>query len=299
MPDQTQFTFAGTDPSPSSNPTPPPAPDDTSSRATKRGDRKRPLWAKIFGRMLAPWVELKIEPEELGSLLPGDRRIVYVLEDYGMSNALLLERAAREARLPSPLVALPNDPVGRKRAYLALSRRNIGGTLERAMEIATGNEHPKHGKNRSESLARLIAAHRADPTLDVILVPVSIYVGRAPEKQKGWFSVLFSENWQLVGRFRRFLSILLNGRDTLVRFSPPIELRTIVDEGLPEAQTVRKLSRVLRTHFNRVRAAVVGPDLSTRRLLIDNVLAAPDVRNAIEDQARRDGTKVGEGIFYC
>ena len=37
-------------------------------------------------------------------------------------------------------------------------------------------------------------------------------------------------------------------------------------------RTVRKLSRVLRTHFNRIRAAIIGPDLSTRRLLIDKVL---------------------------
>ncbi|QYR53210.1 glycerol-3-phosphate 1-O-acyltransferase PlsB [Lysobacter soyae] len=294
MPDQTQFTFSDGGSQPSAPPPSPKPGDEVTVRAASRLGRKRPLWAKIFGRLMAPWVELKIEPDDVLSVSPDHRPIVYVLEDYGMSNALILERAARESGMPSPLVPLPHDPVGRKRAYLALSRRNIGGTLERAMEIATGNEHPKHGKNRSESLARLIAAHRADPTLDVLLVPVSIYVGRAPEKQKGWFSVLFSENWQLVGRFRRFLSLLLNGRDTLVRFSPPIELRTIADEGLPEAQTVRKLSRVLRTHFNRVRAAVVGPDLSTRRLLIDNVLSAPDVRSAIEDQARRDGSKVGE-----
>ena len=78
----------------------------------------------------------------------------------------------------------------------------------------------------------------------------------------------FSENWALVGRFRRMLAILLNGRGTLVRFSPPVSLRGIVDEGLPPERTVRKLSRVLRTHFNRIRTAVIGPDLSTRRLLI-------------------------------
>ena len=58
--------------------------------------------------------------------------------------------------------------------------------------------------------------------LDVHLVPVSIFVGRAPDKQSGWFAVLFSENWALVGRFRRLLGLLLNGRNTIVRFAPPI-----------------------------------------------------------------------------
>src|SRR5690606_34641156 len=96
------------------------------------------------------------------------------------------------------------------------------------------------------------------------------------------------------GRFRRLLALLLNGRDTLVRFAEPVSLRETVAEGLPPERTVRKLQRVLRAHFRRIRAAVIGPDLSTRRLLVDKVLAAETVREAIADQARRDSTTVAE-----
>ena len=123
------------------------------------------------------------------------------------------------------------------------------------------------------------------------MVPVSIFVGHAPNRSRGRFSVLFSENWAIVGRFRRLLAILLNGRDTLVQFAPPVALRGIVAEDLPPERTVRKLSRVLRTHFRRLREMVVGPDLSTRRMLVDKVLAADSVREAIADQARRDKSK--------
>jgi len=241
----------------------------------------RPLWAKLLGKLLEPWIALKLEPEDPAQFDDG-RPVCYVLEDYGLSNALILDRACQEAGLPSPLIPLAGDPLGRKRAYVALSRRHAN-----ALGLAPGAEHKTH----SGSLARLLQAHRADPALDVQLVPVSIFVGRAPDKQSGWFSVLFSENWTLVGRFRRILAILLNGRGTLVRFSPPVSLRTIIDEGLPPERTVRKLSRVLRTHFHRIRAAVIGPDLSTRRLLIDRVLASEPVKQAIADQARRDGSK--------
>ena len=244
----------------------------------------RPLWARLLGKLIEPWIELKLEPEDPAAFDDG-RPVCYVLEDYGLSNALILDRACEEAGLPSPLTPLPGDPLGRKRAYVALSRRNAN-TLA-ALGLAPGPEHKTH----SGSLARLLQAHRDDPGLDVQLVPVSIFVGRAPDKQSGWFSVLFSENWTLVGRFRRLLAILLNGRGTLVRFSPPVSLREIVDEGLPPERTVRKLSRVLRTHFHRIRAAIIGPDLSTRRLLIDRVLAAEPVKQAIADQARRDGSK--------
>ena len=243
----------------------------------------RPWWATLAGWVLQPWIGLKIEPQAPPELVDA-RPVCYVLEDYGLSNALILDRACSETGMPAPLRPLPGDPLGRKRAYVALSRRNAGGTLA----LATGQAPPK--KTHSESLARLLEAHREDPALDVQLVPVSIFVGRSPDKASGWFSVLFSENWAIVGRFRRLLAILLNGRDTLVQFAAPVSIRELLAEDLPPERSVRKLSRLLRTHFNRLREAIIGPDLSTRRLLIDKVLASPPVKEAISDQARRDSS---------
>ncbi|MEF3082174.1 glycerol-3-phosphate 1-O-acyltransferase PlsB [Luteimonas sp. SMYT11W] len=252
--------------------------------AAPRRAVRRPWWAGLLGWLMGPWIGLKVEPQTPETLVD-HRPVCYVLEDYGLSNALILERACREAGLPSPLQPLPGDPLGRKRAYVALSRRNAGG----ALAMATGQ--PQSKATHSESLARLLEAHRRDPALDVQVVPVSIFVGRSPDKNNGWFAVLFSENWTIVGRFRRLLAILLNGRDTLVRFAEPVDVRPLLAEGLDAERTVRKLSRVLRTHFNRVREAIIGPDLSTRRLLVDKVLASPAVKDAIADQARRDNSK--------
>lgn len=254
-------------------------------RAPVRAAR-RPWWARFMGWLADPWLGLGIEPQAPMELIDS-RPVCYVLEDYGLSNALILDRACRDAGLPSPLVPmpLPNDPLGRKRSYVALSRRNANSLI------------PEKGstKSHSGSLARLLQAHRSNPQLDVQLVPVSIFVGRAPDKASGWFSVLFSENWAIVGRFRRLLAVLLNGRSTIVRFAPPVSLRSTVDEavrdGLDPERTVRKLSRVLRTHFHRIREAIIGPDLSTRRLLVDQVLASEPVRQAIAEQAKRDKSK--------
>jgi glycerol-3-phosphate O-acyltransferase len=257
----------------------------------------RPWWAKLLSKLIEPWIELRIEPLPAG-LSADPRPVCYVLEHYGLSNALILDRACRLAGLPSPLRPLPvaGDPLGRKRAYVALSRRHAGSALSTAANLATDLASGKAPaiaakKSHSESLARLLDAHRINDALDVRLVPVSIFVGRAPERQSGWFSVLFSENWTIVGRFRRLLAILLNGRDTTVQFAVPVSLREVVGEGLPPERTVRKLSRVLRTHFNRIREAVIGPDLSTRRLLIDKVLGSEPVKQAIADTARRENSK--------
>ncbi len=262
-------------PSPAGTPPPPAGP--------RPADARRPWWARLLGWIADPWLDLKLEPSQLPRDDP--RPVCYVLEDYGLSNALILDKACRQAGLPSPLVPLPGDPLGRRRAYVALSRRNAAPLIPDQRPAA---------RTHSDSLARLLQAHRADPALDVRLVPVSIFVGRAPDRHSGWFSVLFSENWAIVGRFRRLLALLLNGRDTLVRFADPISLRETVAEGLPPERTVRKLQRVLRAHFRRIRAAIIGPDLSTRRLLVDKVLAVETVREAIADQARRDGTRPAE-----
>ncbi|MBN8793271.1 MAG: glycerol-3-phosphate 1-O-acyltransferase PlsB [Stenotrophomonas nitritireducens] len=241
---------------------------------------RRPLWSRLLGRLIEPWLGLKIEPEQLQH--DPAQPVVYVLEDYGLSNALILDKACRDAGLPSPLVPLPGDPTGRKRAYVALSRRSSNNALI---------PEQRGARTHSDSLARLLQAHRANPALDVQLVPVSIFVGRAPDKQSGWFAVLFSENWALVGRFRRLLAVLLNGRDSIVRFAAPISLRETVEEGLEPERTVRKLQRVLRAHFRRIRESIIGPDLSTRRLLVDKVLEADTVREAIAAQAKRDNSK--------
>ncbi|KFN43827.1 glycerol-3-phosphate 1-O-acyltransferase PlsB [Arenimonas oryziterrae] len=254
---------------------PPPAPTPPPAPAGKRA--RPPLWARLIEKLLVPWIEIKREPAVPPFTL--DRPVCYVLENYGLSNTLILDRACREAGLPSPLATLPGDPLGRKRAYVALSRRG-GGLWTR----------PKN-KNHSDGLSRLLMAHRLYPDQDVQVVPVSIFVGRAPSRQSGWFSVLFSENWALVGRFRRLLAILLNGRDTVVQFSPSVRVWEILDEDLPHERTVRKVSRMLRAHFRKIRSAVIGPDLSTRRLLVDRVLDAEPVRKAIADQARRDGSE--------
>ena len=64
--------------------------------------------------------------------------------------------------------------------------------------------------------------------------------------------------------------------------------REAVAEESSAERGVRKLQRILRAHFRRVRAAVIGPDLSHRRTLIDGVVNAAPVQQAIENNASRD-----------
>ncbi len=246
---------------------------------TARGEAVRAPWRlRLLGRLLETWVRIRREPADVQAMLKPGVLICYVIEHHGLSNALILEQACREAGLPSPLVPLSPLAPRRKRSHFALSRRD-GWLIGRARRGApTG------------MLGELVATLELAPDEDVQLLPVSIFVGRAPNRQSGWFRVLFSENWVVVGRFRRLLALLLNGRDTHVQFSAPVSLRAVLaeEQGQRNERIARKVARVLRAHFRRIRAAVIGPDLSHRRTVVDAVLNAEPVREAIAATASKE-----------
>jgi glycerol-3-phosphate O-acyltransferase len=238
--------------------------------------QRAPWWFNLAGQLLQPWVRIRRDPAEPAALLQAGVPVCYVIERDGFSDALILQRACREAGLPNPMQALAGTR--RRRSVFALARRD--GWI--------------FGRNRkrapNEPLRQLVRSLEGMPDRDIQIVPVSIYVGRAPSRDSGWFRVLFSENWVMVGRFRRLLALLLNGRDTVVHFSAPVSLRNVLTESgeiAPERFT-RKIARVLRTHFHRIRAAVIGPDLSHRRTVVDAVLNAEPVRAAIAANAAKE-----------
>lgn len=236
-----------------------------------------PGWLRLTGALLRPWIRIQRTPEDVRALLPDDPRpTIYVIERYGLSDTLILEQACREAGLPSPYAVADHLPIKRRRAVVTLSRRP---------RLFGRPPHP----TRSETLSLLADVVHRHVDQDVRLVPVSIFVGRAPQRDSGWFRVLFSENWVVVGRFRRLLALALNGRDTLVEFAAPVSLREVIAGQSSAERGVRKLGRILRVHFRRVRAAVIGPDLSHRRTLIDGVVNATPVQNAIAAHAAREG----------
>ena len=235
-----------------------------------------PWWLRALGALVEPWLRIRREPVDASAQINPALPVCYVTERYGLSDTLILEQACREAGLPEPLQPVQFGSLRKQRAMFALSRRD--GWLFRRPRSRT----------HSETLAQLLDSVRSQPDLDIQLVPVSIFVGRAPDRQTEWFRVLFSENWVVVGRFRRLLSLLLNGRSTIVQFSTPISLRLALADERDAPNTLRKVSRVLRVHFQRLRALVIGPDLSHRRTLIDAVLNADPVRATIATAASKD-----------
>lgn len=239
------------------------------------------LFLLLARKLLYVFVRTTILPENLQQLgIDPDKPVCYVLQTRFLSNLLVLEKETRKAGLPRALKPM------------SFATPGVGGLPreDRAMFFLTRGENPSLlQRNRfaySPRFIRLVEAVRAHPELDVQLVPVTILWGRSPDKESSLFKLLFADSWSTPGMLKQFITILLHGRQTFVKFSAPVSIRDIVNENLSEEITLRKLARVLRVHFHRQREMAIGPDLSHRRILVNSILQAPSVQQAIASEMR-------------
>jgi glycerol-3-phosphate O-acyltransferase len=240
-----------------------------------------------FERLLLPlvrwfvalWVRPSVLPDDVRDRLvgaPGGARpLVFVLEKRSVVDVAVLEYVCRERGLPSPLA-----PTGPRRL---LSRSVL------FLERRTGLFGARVDRRMPEALRTLSAAAAQDVTFDCDLVPVSLFWGRAPGRERSWFRLMVAEGWDIGGRFRKFLSLLINARNLVVLFGDTLTLQPSLGEtrGMPRGP--RRLWRQLRTQFRHQRVATIGPDLSHRRTIVAQVLRTQSVRQAV----RRDMSEKG------
>src|SRR5580698_3645142 len=234
-------------------------------------------WRWSVRKILGLWVRVTIKPEDaVAAIVARPRPVCYVLELESHTDFAVLNGVCAKHNLPRPTRRLMMGGKRADRAYFELTRRPslFGG---------------RNAARAPRYLEQLIDAATAHPQFDVDLVPVAIFWGRAPHKEISWWRLPFTEDWILVGRFRKILSVIFNGRNTLVYFGEPIRLREIIDEGLSEPRSVRRALRSLRTILRAQRASSIGPDLSHRRTMVLQVLKTQAVRQAVrnEMQARQ------------
>jgi glycerol-3-phosphate O-acyltransferase len=234
----------------------------------------RPLYW-LAGKVFGVWARPAIQPDAPAQLIADpEAAVCYVLESGGLTDLLALERACALSGMPSPTGSFDFCERRFSRRFVVL-RPLTGLIFRRRAPTASGRLH------------QLVGAAQQHCE-DLLLIPVAIYWGRSPDKERSIFKLLFSENWEVVGRTRKFFATLVHGRNTLLRFSDPLALSAIVQDGLEAPLAVRKVSRILRVHFRQRRAATVGPDLSNRRTLAKQVMLMPSVRRAIEIEAGGD-----------
>ena len=232
----------------------------------------RPLYW-IAGKAFATWARPVVQPDDPAKYLTGEEaEVCYVLETGGLADTLALERICKMHGMPSPYSSLSFGGIHENRRLIVL--RRMGGFMFRRKRLSG-----------SMPLKRLVEASANAGGTELSLIPVAIYWGRSPDKERSLLKVLFSENWDVAGRTRKFFATVLHGRNTLLRFSEPAALSSIIQEGFESELAYRKVSRILRVHFRKRRTATVGPDLSHRRTLVNQVLMNPQVRRVIKSES--------------
>lgn len=229
------------------------------------------IYYKLLNLPLSTLVKSKSIPAdpcaELG--LDTSRPIMYVLPYNSKADLLTLRAQCLAHDLPDPLQPLEID----------------GTQLPRYIFIHGGPRVFTWYTPKEESIKLFhdyLDLHRSNASLDVQMVPVSVMFGRAPGREKG------EENppLRLLNGVQKFFAISWLGRDSFVRFSPPVSLRRMATEHGTDKTIAQKLARVARMHFARQRLAAVGPRLPARQDLFNKLLASKAIARAVEDEAR-------------
>ena len=209
--------------------------------------------------------------------------LVYAFANRSLADILLLDLVAAQNGLPSPVAPLPqhdearrffflNRPTGLWRRHIMRKTTGASARMRRLEAKLRGTEAPPTDEQRQTALW---------------LVPVSIFWGRAANKDRSWVRSLFSEGWAMSSRFRRTLILLFNRRDILLQFGEPLPWHDIVYAGgdaVSPGRVTRRTARLLRVKFRNQKVAALGPDLSHRRTLVTQILRSASVAAAIADE---------------
>jgi glycerol-3-phosphate O-acyltransferase len=235
-------------------------------------------WRWSVRRTLSLWVRVTIKPDDAAATIAArSRPVCYVLERESQTDLAVLSMVCAGMSLPPPERRLRIGMRRADKAYFDLIR-------------PAGWFTTRHDVRAPRYLTQLVAAAAAHPDFDVDLVPVAIFWGRAPHKEASLWRLLFAEDWMLVGRFRKAMNVLVNGRNTLVHFGEPVRLRDALADDMSQQRSVRWVLRTLRGSLRAQRASTIGPDLSHRRTLVAQLLKTADVRRVVRREMQTRGT---------
>lgn len=235
---------------------------------------------RLLQSLLFRIVRVKTVPE-LGAAvdLAPDIPVFYALHVRQFSALLVLDRAVSQLGLPSATldwstrVSNHSESGDEQSQFFFLTRRGQPSPLQR------------DAYRYSDRLTRLVQRACADSHFEVQIVPVSIFWGRAPINQDSLIKALFADNWVTPGFINQTLRLLIHGRQTLLRFSKPILLQSTLGEGRDPGLALRRTARLLRAEFKRERELVLGPNLSHRQVLVNDLVASQPVQGGIAAEA--------------
>ncbi|GAA5017960.1 glycerol-3-phosphate 1-O-acyltransferase PlsB [Acinetobacter puyangensis] len=216
---------------------------------------------------------------------PQQKLTLYVLQNYSRSNAVLLDNETKRLNLPRALHPLNLSDVHEKKSVIFLQHRNQNNLLN----------PPAH--TLPPRLLRLIEALDQHPELDVELIPVTILWGREPDKEDSWLKLLFTDSWSTPGKIKQLVNIGVHGRQTYIEFHEAQSLSALTDYAkmhYPNLSPATYVVSNLNQYLDSKREAVLGPDLSDRRNVMQSLIKSRDVQEAILQESIRSKISVEE-----
>tara|TARA_R110001592_G_scaffold175308_2_gene414344 strand:- start:2860 stop:5352 length:2493 start_codon:yes stop_codon:yes gene_type:complete len=245
------------------------------------------LLFSLLRKILFLWVKTEVKGVEEDDLqLDPNKPVCYVLQYRSLSARLVLEQACLKSSLPSSQSALKIGDHKVKRSVFFLYEPQGNLFYKRQTPTVSG---------RLKQIIHDVAEQTGDDNesaLDVQLVPVSLFWGRSPEKEKSWLKLLLSDGWSVPSHLKQLFIILLHGRRTLIQFNQALSVQQIYQECKHDTErSARKTARILRVHFRRVRQTVLGPNLSHRQNLVQGIINSPEVKASIKKHIKETGIK--------
>ncbi len=229
--------------------------------------------AKKFGYWLSSrLIRAIIRPRIAGPALEnpledGTQEIVYALENRSLSDLIVLDIIAAKNGLPSPLTPLVSPEGQEERRFFFLNRASHGWFRRNTMTTY------------SDRMMRILAGSELYP--NAALVPVAVFWGRAPSRERSIYRTFLTENWAVTSRFKRLANLFLSRKEILVYLGTELPLAELVDPRLSENRILRRTARLLRVQFRNQRVATMGPDFSHQRTMISQIIKSRAVRESI------------------
>lgn len=259
----------------------------------EKGDRRMAALCKRVNFAVAhAVVRWLIRPSAPGVAATGAVNIVYVLRAPSLTDLIALDLVAQRMGTARPMDALTAAGISEAHRFFFLNR---GGFRRRPTR-----EH----STRMRRIEHWLLNH---PGAEATLIPVSVFWGRAGNKDRALLRSLFSDDWSVTSRFRRFMSLFFNRTDILVQFATPIPWHDIIDPGMDPNRLARRTARLVRVKLRNQRTAALGPDLSHRGSLVTRIVRSEAVRSVVETSedkplsarlARRYANEIASDLSY-
>lgn len=226
------------------------------------------------------WVRGTVYPSQLNSELGIDssKPIIYVLKSRKITDLLVLDHYCSKAGIARPQYTVESVLEHQAEAtYIYLQTPGLIQLKE-------------SGDNPMTSRLKFLVDAIVDKNLDVQIIPVSIFWGRNPgREEKSLFKLLFFDD-EHGGLLQRFITFFVQGRQIFCNFGKPIDLKSFLLDSQrlsSNAETAKKLRRLLKVHFRAQRESALGPYIYDRMQVIKRIISSNKIQELIRSEASR------------